>query len=194
LDKRDYERYLKRVAQVKKKFPFNLYSYCLMPNHVHLLLEVKKVPLSKIMQALQTGQTMFFNKKYAHLGHVFEGRYFWLLVEKDPYFLELIRYINLNPVRAGLVDEAEEWEYSSYREIVGLKERELVEREEILSNFSQDQVKAVEEFKDFIKGGLEVTQDDLFGNVGRGQFLGSNKFIARVESRMIKVIGDQREL
>lgn len=186
LETRDYERYLGRLSQLKAKLSFKLYSYCLMPNHIHLLIEVKDNPLSKIMQVIQTGHAMFFNKKYNHVGYVFQGRYRWLLVEKESYLLELIRYINLNPIRAGIVERVEDWEFCSFQEIIGLKSKGLIEQEEILANFSQEKEKAIKNFKDFLKGGLEVAREDLFGMVVRNQFLGSDKFINTIERRILK--------
>ena len=78
---KDFQRYLKNLEQAKKKFPFKLYSFVLMPNHVHLLIEVKKHPINKIMQAIQTGYTMYFNKKYERTGHLFQGPYHSFLVD-----------------------------------------------------------------------------------------------------------------
>lgn len=180
----DFERYLERVEVVKKKFPFKLFAYCLMPNHIHLLVEVDKTPLSKIMQALQTGHTMHFNKKYQHTGHIFQGRYFWLLVEKESYLLELIRYICLNPVRAGLVSLPEAYKWSSYSDVAACQRDSLVEREEVLAYFSQNESNASENFKEFIKGGMGKKREDLFNNVARDQFLGSPKFIIKTEKHL----------
>lgn len=186
LNFRDYQRHFARVGEIKKKFPFKLYAYCFMPNHVHFLIEVVKIPISKIMQALQTGYAMYFNKKYNHAGHVFQGRYFWFLVEKENYLLELIRYIHLNPVRAKLVAEPEEYQWSSYQEFINPKKECLVEREEVLRYFSQDSARALNKFKEFIRGGIEVEREDIFSGIARGQFLGSDKFVKKIERVSLK--------
>ena len=185
LQSKDYEKYLKRIKEVKEKFPLKLYAYCFMPNHVHLLVEAKKVPVSRIMQALQTGHAMYFNKKYNHLGHVFQGRYFWFLVEKENYLLELLRYIHLNPVRAKIVDEVEDYLWSSYREYISGEKKPLVEKKEILEYFSGSPVKAVGKFKGFIQAGIGVKREDIFSEVVRESFLGSTKFVSRLENEAL---------
>jgi len=104
LEARDFRRFLKKLKEYKEKLKFFLYAYVLMPNHFHLLLEpTARGTITKIMQALTTAYAMYFNKKYTHVGHVFQGRFHSLIVEKEPYLVEVSRYIHLNPVRAGLV-------------------------------------------------------------------------------------------
>lgn len=84
-----------------------LYAYVLMPNHFHLLLEVGRAPLSKAMQALLYRYTRRYNQRYRKIGHLFQGRYKAILCDRDSYLMELIRYLHLNPVRAGMVSDLE---------------------------------------------------------------------------------------
>ena len=94
-------KYLDILATYKEKIGFLLYAYCIMDKHVHPLVEVKDTPLSQIMQRIQQVYTQWFNRKYNRTGHVFQQRYKALLCDKDNYFLQLIRYIHNNPVRAN---------------------------------------------------------------------------------------------
>jgi len=94
---RDYQVYLEKLAQYRKRYGVTIYAYCLMPNHVHLLLECSGSPLGKFMQGLQQSYTQYYNRTYHKVGHLFQGRYQAILCQKDAYLLELVRYIHLNP-------------------------------------------------------------------------------------------------
>jgi len=110
----DYHAYLDRLARYQRRYAVRLYAYCLMPNHVHLLLETGHVPLARFMQGLQQSYTQYFNRMYDQLGHLFQGRYQAIVCERDRYLIALIRYIHLNPVRAKLVRQPEEYPYSGH--------------------------------------------------------------------------------
>ena len=95
----DYVKLIDFLTQQKSKLPFHLYAYCLMPNHVHLLLEMQEDRVSGIMQRVLTSYSRYHNRKYRKVGHVFQGRYKSILCQSDRYLGELVRYIHLNPVR-----------------------------------------------------------------------------------------------
>ncbi len=103
LDENDRQEYLKRIEHYQQKCGFILYAFVLMSNHVHLLLETPKDQISRIMQMINFTYTQYFNRKYNKVGHLFQGRYKSHLCDKDEYLLTLMRYIHLNPVRAGIV-------------------------------------------------------------------------------------------
>ena len=107
--------YLNRLERYRAKFHVRIYAYCLMPNHVHLLLESGSEPLSKFMQGLQQSYTQYFNRSYRKVGHLFQGRYKAIICDKDKYLLALPRYIHLNPVRAGLAKRPEGYVYPGHR-------------------------------------------------------------------------------
>jgi len=111
-DWRDYTVFLEYLAESKAEYGFKLHAYCLMPNHFHLLIEVGKVALSKIMQDLLTRYSKYFNQQKQVYGHVFQGRYSAKLCETEAYFLGLIRYIHLNPVGVFLRERPEQWRWS----------------------------------------------------------------------------------
>jgi putative transposase len=99
---RDYRVYLSRLTRYTRQYDTALYAYCLMPNHVHLLIRPGQASLSKFMQGLQQSYTQYFNLAYQTVGHLFQGRYLALRCDADSYLAQLVRYIHLNPVRAGL--------------------------------------------------------------------------------------------
>ena len=114
LDDKDRLRYLRYLEETKQRYFFELHSYCLMTNHVHLLLETKQHPISPIMQKLNSRYAMSFNKRYNREGHLFQGRYHSVLVESVEQFTATSRYIHLNPVRANIVKKPDEYKWSSY--------------------------------------------------------------------------------
>ena len=112
---RDRELYLERLAHYQKRFGFRAYAYCLMTNHIHLAVETAKIPLSRIMLGLQGSYTQAFNRRHGRVGHLFQGRYKALVVQKDQHLLALVRYIHENPVLAGIVREPGDYRWSSDR-------------------------------------------------------------------------------
>jgi len=114
-EQRDYTEYLSRLEFYKKKYAFKLYSFCLMPNHVHLIIEVDvNLKLNKIMRGLNLSYTLYFNFKYKTVGHLWQDRFKSKIIEKDAYLLECISYIEANPLRANLTSNIEEYVWSSY--------------------------------------------------------------------------------
>lgn len=113
-EQNDHQEYLKLLLKYKDKYRFKLYSFCLMPNHVHLLLQVDKGRiLNNIMSGLNLSYTIYFNYKYGAVGHLWQGRFKSRIIAKDAYFLECLKYIEANPVRAFLVRQVDEYQWSS---------------------------------------------------------------------------------
>ncbi len=114
-DEKDFEYYLQLIKRYKKEFKFKLFHFVLMPNHVHFLIEPTiQDSISKIMQRLTLAHTWYFNKQYNSVGHVWQGRFKSSLIDKEDYFLHCGLYIELNPVRAKMVENPEKWHWSSY--------------------------------------------------------------------------------
>lgn len=116
----DYEHFLALLARVTVRFSVHCNAYCLMPNHFHLMLAPTALPLSRMMQQLNSAYGQWFNRRHGRVGHVLQGRFKAMLVDRDTYFLQLLRYIVLNPVRAGAVDQPAAWPWSSYRAMAGM--------------------------------------------------------------------------
>lgn len=134
-DGEDYLVYLSILKEALEKYNGILYCYCLMTNHVHLVIETGEFKVSEIMRRVNLFYTKYFNNKYNLIGHLFQGRYFSELIETDRYVLEVSRYVHLNPLRASMVKHLEEYEWSSYSMIIGLSKENIIDSKKILSYF-----------------------------------------------------------
>lgn len=181
----DYVYFLQCLQVTQKKFPFKLFSFCLMPNHFHLLLQRTDMPLSRVLSSLLTRFTQHINKKHKRVGHLFQGRSKTILCEKEPYFLELTRYIPLNPVRSKLIENPQDYLWSSYRLFFGYKIPKLknlpqIEMGEILDHFGSNPMHSLRLFRSFLKGGIkEGHRKDLYPK-GFIPILGDKTFIQKV--------------
>lgn len=137
-DQLDFDFYLDILRKAKAKYEFDLLSYCLMTNHIHLHLKTGEVKIGKLMHYINLFYAKYFNYKYDLIGHVFQGRYFSKLIEDDFYNLGVNRYIHLNPVEAAIVKNPEEYNRSSYQIYLGLRENDLINDSLILASFSDD--------------------------------------------------------
>jgi len=134
-DEEDRQVYITILLEAKENYQFRLLSYCQMTNHVHLQIETSTIEISQIMKRINMMYTLYFNKKYNFVGHLFQGRYRSELIETDPYNLETSRYIHLNPVRAGMVQAPQDYKWSSYQNYLTNKEDNLVCVQKILGYF-----------------------------------------------------------
>jgi putative transposase len=124
----DFQAFLTALADLKERMPFELYGYCLLNNHFHLLLRPKGPTISRIMQSLLVSHTQRYHRHYRSGGHVWQGRFKSPVIQNDEHLLTVLRYIEANPLRAALVMRAEEYPWSSYR-AHGLGEAdELIDR------------------------------------------------------------------
>lgn len=175
----DREGYLEILQGVCEKYNWFCHAYCLMGNHYHLLIETPEANLSKGMRQLNGVYTQCFNKAHRRVGHVFQGRYKAILVEKETYLLELARYIVLNPVRAGMVSSPFEWPWSSYRATAGeVAPLDFLTTDWLLSVFGATRSQAQKAYVDFVNNARTKSSpwDDLKGQV----FLGSDQFFERM--------------
>jgi putative transposase len=132
------KNYLFFLRQLRKYLVNNILeviAYCLMPNHYHLLAYLKNDNLSAAMQPFALSYTKAINETYKRVGSLFQGRFQAIYVDNDDYLLHLSRYIHLNPVSAGLVEKAEDWEYSSYLEYIGWRNGTLPQMDVVRSRF-----------------------------------------------------------
>ncbi len=155
-DDKDYGAFLSRLGAVLKDSPTLIYAFALIPNHFHLLLIRGGTPISKIMQRLLTGYAIYFNRRHRRAGHLFQNRYKAVLCDEDTYLLELVRYIHLNPLRAGLVESAralELYPYSGHAYIVGKKKANWYSPDAVLSYFGSSSGQAKRRYLEFIADG-----------------------------------------
>ena len=139
LDDKDREEYLRRLKHYKEKYKMNIYAYCLMTNHVHILVYDNNQDISKFMQGLNLSYTLYFNNRHGRTGHLLQGRFTSVLVKSNVQLLQTSRYIHLNPVRADMVDEAVNHKWSSYHAYLnGTDSLDIVEVEFLLSIISNN--------------------------------------------------------
>lgn len=153
---RDYKKFLQILQETKKKYPFYLYSYNLLPNHYHLEIETRAIPISKIMHQINNSYVKYFRKRYGGSGHLFQERFFSSLIDKDPYFWEVSAYIDLNACQAGLVKKPEDWPWSSYS-IYCQEEykEELIDRDRFLKHGDENLEKSRLSYLKFVKEKLK---------------------------------------
>ena len=170
-------------------------AYCLMSNHYHLLLETPRGNLQQILHHLNTSYTNYFNARARRVGHLFQGRYRAILVERDAYALELSRYIHLNPVRAHIVQAPSEYQWSSFIDYMGgRKELEWVYTEWLLGQISTDERRARRNYRRFVEEGMGKTLKDPLQDVVGSTVLGSEKFVEWVREKWIKKRQSHRDV
>lgn len=150
-----------------------------MQDHVHLAIQVDQVPLAKIVQNLSFRYTRFFNRQAERMGHLFQGRYKAILVDADAYLLELIRYIHLNPVRAGLVQDSAAYPWSGHGAYLGKTQVSWLTTDWVLSQFANTLPLAQRRYSKFVNQGLhEGHRQEFHQGTGQGRLLGDDTFIA----------------
>lgn len=188
LDDEDREKYLETLKKYKKKYEFKVYCFVLMLNHVHLLVEPsEKANLSKMMQVINTSYAMYFNKKYRQVGHVQQGRFHSILVERESYLLELTRYIHLNPVRAGIVANPREYADSSFPVYMDVRPDGLVDKEEVLELFGVRTETRIKRYRAFVEDGIGKRREVLLQKkLKENIVLGREKFRRDLLKQQVK--------
>lgn len=183
LDDADRIDWLALLGEVCTRFQWRCLAYCLMTNHYHILVETPEPNLARGMRQLNGIYTQRFNRRHVRVGHVFQGRYKAILVERDSHLLELARYVVLNPVRAGMVARAEDWPWSSYRACVHLAPSPpWLDCRALLAQFSGDEAHAISRYATFVLEG--IGQPSPWGEL-RGQiYLGSEDFVRRMQRQI----------
>jgi putative transposase len=185
LDSRDREHFLEILEDYHERHGILIHSYVLMDNHYHLILETPKGNLLKVMHGINGGYTGYFNRRHGRVGHLFQGRYKGILVDKDSYLLQLSRYVHLNPLRAKIVDNPKLYEWSSYPAYVGKKkEKRWMEYSWVLSKFGSDKSAARRNYRKYveegIEGKIETPMNDLYAQV----ILGGDRFREKVKDML----------
>jgi putative transposase len=183
----DYERYLTILGDYKARYGFVLYAYVLMGNHVHLLIETKEVSLSKILQGVNQRYTMYFNRRYATVGHLFQGRYKAMLCDKDSYLLSLIKYIHMNPVRTDRSKSPGAYLWSSHRSYIGrARDRGIVDSEPVLKIFAEDRRKARKAYQEFMEEKEVLPREEVYATVDQ-RIVGDEGFVEEVKAKTGKL-------
>lgn len=182
LDDGDRTQFLEILSDYHHRYDIRIHSFVLMENHYHLILETPQGNLLKVMHGINGRYTGYFNKKYRRTGHLFQGKYKGILVDKDAYLLQLSRYVHLNPEKAGIVERPEHYLWSSYQGFIGKgKKYEWVEYSWILEQFGTDEQKASRDYKIFVDAGLKDEQGSPFIALQGRVILGDETFLEKTK-------------
>jgi len=181
----DYQFFLKKLLLLKSKYDLSIYAYCLMPNHFHISIQTRKTPISKIMSSLSTSYSMYFNRTYNHFGPVFQNRFKSILIENDSYFVKLSQYIYLNPVKAGLIKNPLDFQYSSIREALGNEPLRLLDED--IVRLIGDTKGSRKEYRQFIYEGFDEDLTDIHRLFDKEEAtLGTNKFSTLAQKKYLR--------
>jgi len=149
----DYRMFLKILKKAKEKYGFYLYSYSLLPNHIHFQIKVNDVSVSKIMHYINTCYAVYFNQKYKRTGHLFQDRFYASLIDTESYFWAVSAYIDLNALRAGLIKSPESYPWNSYQfYFKGNFKDSLIDEEQFLSLGGDGDIESLrQEYLEFVK-------------------------------------------
>jgi putative transposase len=189
----DYEKYLQLLVSYKQRRHFHLYAYVLMSNHLHLLIETQDIPLSKILQGINQSYTLFFNRKYRTVGHLFQGRYKAILCDREQYLLALLKYIHYNPVRAKVTEIPSRYRWSSdkaYRS--GGGSDGLIDADTVLRLFSENRTRARQKYREFLDDGVTVKKQEVYATVDQ-RLLGDDHFVDRIADEHGKIKKERRK-
>jgi putative transposase len=191
-DEEDRRIFLDILFNVNKRYNWICHAYCLMNNHYHLIIETPDGNLSKGARQLNGVYTQKYNRRHHKVGHIFQGRYKAILIEKESHLLEVCRYVVLNPVRAKAVTRPEEWRWSSYRGTSGMeKPHPCLTTDWILGQFGTRKGQAEKKYREFVEAGKgEVT---IWKKAKGGSILGGDEFIETLMA-YIKGQRDIREI
>ena len=183
----DQQKFISLLEKAKHRLGFYVYAYCLMTNHLHLLIERRSETVGRIMQRVLTGYSQYYNKRYHKVGHLFQGRHKSILCQSDPYLAKLVRYIHLNPVRAGMVATPDEYEFSSHRAYLGIEPYGVVDVDPVLRRFGPHKRKAHERYAAFMRAAMNERDDDVATFYAESDILGSDEFVDETIHRMGEV-------
>ena len=182
-DDDDRAAFLGIMCKATKRFNWLVHAYCLMGNHYHVLIETPDGNLSAGMRHLNGVYTQWFNRRHIKVGHLLQGRFKAIVIDKDTYLAELCRYIVLNPVRAAMITNPEQWQWSSYRQTAGFRDScPCLTVDWVLSQFAKTKKTAQEKYREFVCDGIssEPPWNKLVGQV----LLGNEEFISTMKARI----------
>lgn len=184
-DAADRSKFLLLLQQGLEKYHHRVHAFCLMDNHAHLVLQVMDTPLSKVMQNLSFRYTQYINRKLKRSGHLFQGRFKALLIDEENYLLELVRYIHLNPLRAGLVDDPGDYPWSSHGCFLGQRKTPWLSTDWILSQWNWNNSESAQQrYWQFVQDSFDEGHKKKFhcGSF-EGRILGDDRFVEQALGR-----------
>ena len=182
----DYQFYLENLKEWKIKLGIKLYAWCLMTNHIHLIVEPGEDAntVSELMKRLAGRQAAFVNKQEDRRGALWEGRFKASPIQRENYLLACCRYVEMNPVRAGMVVGPRQYRWSSYRERIGLVDPGLLDLDAIYLGLADDTIRRTECYQAYLQQGASDKETELLRRGwARNQLTGNDRFIDEIESR-----------
>jgi len=197
-DEEDFRKYIDLLLRYKEKYHFKLYHYVMMTNHVHLVIEPSEGggDLSEIMKGINLAYALYYKRKYNHTGHLWQDRYKSIIISKDEYLLACGSYVELNPVRAKMVEDPKDYTWSSYRVYAYGKRNVLVDEHPVYFQLSEDEGERRKKYREFVRGMLKE-KDAMKGVMDRRMVYGGMDFVKDMAmtyniSEKIKQMGRQR--
>ena len=163
---KDYEKILSIIKEYSRRYAFQLYNYCLMPNHLHLLLKIdKKEHLAKLMQGILQTYRFYYKRKHKYIGYLYQGRYKSKIIEKESYLLECARYIERNPLRAGMVKELVCYKWTSYLFYAHSQRNDIITENPLYTTLSLDKLERRNIYNEYVvtPRAYEEILDKAFG-------------------------------
>lgn len=183
IDKQDYEAFLKTVGEIHDRWGVELFAYCLMGNHYHLCLRTPEGNLSRVMRHLDGLYTQRFNRHHRRDGALFRGRYKAIVVDREAYLAQVVRYIHLNPIEAGLVEEPETYLWSSHRFYLRPKGApKWLRSEEVVGEFG-----TIRAFHEFVLEGNEEALEAFYRKGRQSPVLGDERFREQLSQKALRV-------
>ncbi len=195
-DSKDYSAYMDALKKYKEQYGFKLFAFCLLPNHIHLLIELKEgITISDIMHDLHSSYTRYFNGRYNRKGHLFQERNRTILAEKSAFLLPMTAYVHLNPKAQNLASEIKDYPYSSYARLSVIGDRlsgsegmNLGEEAKEISEYLKGKT-----YADFLNSVTKNEMEVLGRDLAKKLMLGSEEFVAKVEQKMEKALIENRQ-
>lgn len=177
-EEKDYKKYVEILQKYKERYRFKLYHYVLMTNHVHLVIEPIESGgrLSEVMKGVNLSYAQYFKHKYKHTGHFWQDRYKSIIISKDNYLLACGSYVELNPVRAKIVEDPKDYKWSSYRIYAYGNKSPIVDEHPIYQGLSENEAERRKRYREFVKGMLKEKKA-MKGEMDRRVVYGSEDFI-----------------
>jgi REP element-mobilizing transposase RayT len=181
-DKYDYSAFIDLLIDITEMWRVNIAAYCLMPNHYHILLQTPEGNLSRCMRHINSVYTQRYNRKHGYDGQLFRGRYRSILVSDDAYLLQLVRYIHKNPLKAGLVDNIKDYQWSSYKGYLSYSQKwQWLHKDFIFSMITPRKQGRLKPFIEYMQDDDSADVTKLFSLKKRPSIFGSENFITRIK-------------
>ncbi len=180
----DYRKLFDKLSSLAIEGDWIIYAYCFMPNHYHMLVEENNIPIAKLIGRQFTSYCVYFNKKHKRQGPLFQDRFKSKLIQKNNYFMEVSRYIHLNPFNSGLVENPQDYEYSSLKEYTGQIPRKIINLGKLSTLLGENDTR-IKDYLKFVNDGMKKNLDKFDPFLNKSETVGSRTFSSHRKRRII---------